>query len=95
MSQPLTATELREARRKEYGTYVALGPIDVHGVRAFNEGDPVPVAHVEQSAAGCPSCETAGVADEPHVASHLVAKVTTKAGREAAGVTTPTENPKG
>jgi hypothetical protein len=88
MSQPLTATELREAQRKEYGTYVALGPIDVHGTRAFNEGDPVPVGHVEQTAAGCPTCELLGVADQPHVSSGLVAKVTTKAGREAAGVTT-------
>lgn len=79
MSQPLTAAELREAQRKEWGTYVALGPIDIGGVRAFNEGDPVPVSHVE-----------GGVVEDSQVA-----KVTTKAGREAAGVTTPTENPKG
>ena len=77
---PVTAEELREAQRKEYSTYVATEPIDINGVRAFNVGDPVPVSHVER--------------DNAPVRSDQVAKVTTKAGREAAGVTT-TENPKG
>lgn len=30
----------------EWGTYVATGPINIGGVRAFNEGQPVPVSHV-------------------------------------------------
>jgi len=70
---PVTAAEYREAQLKEYGTYVAVVPIDIGGARAFNPGDPVPVSHVER-----------GV-----VATDQVAKVTTKAGREAAGVTEP------
>jgi len=74
---PATAAELREAQQKEYGTYVAVVPIDVNGARAFNPGDAVPVSHVDS-----------GV-----VAADQVAKVTTKAGREAAAVVT--ENPKG
>lgn len=69
---PATAVELREAQRAEYGTYVAVVPIDVGGARAFNPGDAVPVSHVER-----------GV-----VATDQVAKVTTKAGREAAGIDT-------
>lgn len=69
---PATAEDLRDAQRKEYGTYVAVGPIDINGVRAFNAGDPVPVSHVE-----------GGVL----AGSDLVSKLTTKAGREAAGVT--------
>jgi len=68
---PATAEELREAQRKEYGTFVAAGPININGVRAFNAGDPVPVSHVES-----------GV-----VFTEQVLKVTTKAGRDAAGIT--------
>lgn len=41
------AKALREASRKEYGQYVAVVEIDIHGARAFNPGDPVPVSHVE------------------------------------------------
>lgn len=67
---PTTAAELREAQAAEYGTYVALAPIDLNGTRAFNAGDPVPVSHVDS-----------GV-----VRADQVAKVTTKAGREAAGI---------
>jgi hypothetical protein len=49
MSDPFAAArELEAAQAKEYGTYVAAGPIDVLGVRAFNTGDPVPVGHVER-----------------------------------------------
>lgn len=75
MSQPMTAEQLREAQRVEYGTYVATQPIDINGVRAFNEGDGVPVGHVERGL----------------VRDDQVAKVSTKAGREAAGVPTPEE----
>lgn len=32
----------------EYGTYVATQPIVINGVRAYNEGNPVPVSNVEQ-----------------------------------------------
>ena len=74
---PVTAEELREAQAKEYGTYVALGPIDINGVRAFNEGDAVPVSHVDRNV----------------VRADQVAKLNTKAGREAAGITDTT--PKG
>ena len=69
---PVTAAERREAQRAEYGTYVAVVPIDINGARAFNPGDAVPVSHVER-----------GV-----VADHEVAKLTTKAGKEAAGLDT-------
>jgi hypothetical protein len=74
---PATAAEYRDAQRAEYGTYVALVAIDIDGARAFNPGDAVPVSHVER-----------GV-----VSTEEVAKVTTKAGREAAGITD--ENKKG
>ena len=74
---PATAAEYREAQRAEYGTYVAVVPIDIDGARAFNVGDAVPVSHVER-----------GVVNESEVA-----KTTTKAGKEAAGI--DTENKKG
>jgi hypothetical protein len=32
----------------EWGVYVAAEAIDLGGARAFNEGDPVPVSHVER-----------------------------------------------
>ncbi len=76
MTTPATADDMRQAIAAEYGAYVALGPIDIDGGRAFNEGDPVPVSHVER-----------GV-----VAPEQVAKITTKAGRAAAGID---ENTKG
>ena len=76
---PVTAADYREAQRAEYGTYVAVVPIDINGARAFNVGDAVPVSHVESR-----------VVNESEVA-----KVTTKAGREAAGVDTSTEIKKG
>ena len=44
-----TADDLEAQQVKEYGTYVALVPIDFYGVRAFNTGDPVPVSAVEGS----------------------------------------------
>ena len=68
---PVTAEELREAQRKEYGTYVAAQTIFIEGARAFNVGDPVPVSHVERHV----------------VDADAVTKVTTKAGREAAAAT--------
>lgn len=43
----MTAEQLDEAQRTAYGKYVAAGPIDIDRVRAFNEGDPVPIGHVE------------------------------------------------
>lgn len=67
---PQTAAQFREALGQEWGQYVAAGPIDIDGARAFNAGDPVPASHVER-----------GV-----VADHQVHKVTTKAGRQAAGL---------
>lgn len=53
----------------EYGTYVAKGPIEVGGVRAFNEGDPVPKSHVDR-----------GIVDKSEVA-----KVGTKAAEAVTG----------
>lgn len=79
MTQPETAEDRRAAQEKEYGTYVAVEPIFIGGARAFNVGDPVPVSHVER--------------ENPPVHKDQVAKVTTKAGREAAGI--PDETPKG
>ena len=75
MPEPTTVEELRAAQAAEYGTYVALEPIDINGARAFNIGDPVPVSHVDR-----------GV-----VVVEKVAKRTTKAGREAAGITDETK----
>lgn len=71
MSAPATAAELREALGVEYGTYVAVSPIDINGVRAFNVGDPVPVSHVDR-----------GV-----VESDQVKKINTAAGRAAVAAT--------
>lgn len=68
---PATAAEYAAALAAEYGTYVATVPIEINGGRAFNPGDAVPVSHVD-----------GGV-----VRADQVAKVTTKAGREAAGIT--------
>lgn len=67
---PTTAAEHREALQAEWGTYVALTPIFINGARAANTGDPVPASHVQR-----------GV-----VSSGQVSKVTTKAGRAAAGI---------
>lgn len=64
----ITAAQFREAQGAEYGTYVAAGPINIHGARAFNTGDPVPVSHVER-----------GV-----VSLDQVKKITTRAGQALA-----------
>ena len=66
-ASPATVEELRAAQAKEYGQWVALGPIALDGVRAFNTGDPVPASHVD-----------GGI-----VARKLVAKPSTKAGQAA------------
>lgn len=72
MSEPVpaTAAEYEKALQAEWGAYVAAGPIEIDGARAFNTGDPVPVSHV-----------TRGV-----VTDAQVHKTSTKAGRAAAGV---------
>jgi len=44
----MTVDEYQAAMTKEWGTYVALVPIDVGNARAFNPGDPVPVSHVDR-----------------------------------------------
>jgi hypothetical protein len=67
---PSTAEDYEKALAAEWGTYVATQEININGVRAFNEGDPVPVSHV-----------TSGI-----VESGVVAKTTTAAGRAAANV---------
>jgi hypothetical protein len=38
----------RSVQAEEYGQFVATGPIDLDGVRAFNTGDPVPAGHVKK-----------------------------------------------
>lgn len=46
LSEPVAEDLAKQA--KEYGTYVAVEPIDVDGARAYNAGDPVPVSNVER-----------------------------------------------
>lgn len=72
MTVPASADDARKATEAEYGQYVATEAIDINGVRAFNEGDPVPVSHVER-----------GV-----VQSYQVAKRNTKAAARATGADT-------
>lgn len=45
---PRTAEEHRRTIEKEYGEFVALQPITHDGARAYNVGDAVPAANVEQ-----------------------------------------------
>jgi hypothetical protein len=47
-ADPVTAEQRREEQAKEYGTWVALGPIDHDGARAYNTGDPVPAENVKR-----------------------------------------------
>lgn len=42
------AEDFAKAQAVEFGTYTATEVIYLDGVRAFNEGDPVPVGHVER-----------------------------------------------
>ena len=46
MTEPNTAADALSEREAEYGRYRANQAILLNGVRAFNEGDPVPVSHV-------------------------------------------------
>ena len=48
MPTPTPDEEYRQAQDAEYSVYVANKPIDIRGARAFNEGDPVPVSHVDR-----------------------------------------------
>jgi hypothetical protein len=58
VAEPLDdAQTFRAAQAVEWGTYIAVAPISIDGVRAFNPGDPVPVGHV-----------TRGLVDETQVA---------------------------
>lgn len=65
------ATEHEALIAAEYGTYVAAEAIFIAGARAFNQGDAVPVSHLER-----------GV-----VTAEQVVKANTKAGKSLAGVT--------
>lgn len=76
---PETAEDLRAAQVEEWGQYVATGPIDIGGVRAFNTGDPVPADHVKR-----------GVVDKAQVA-----KTNTKAAQAATSEPAPAEPAKG
>jgi hypothetical protein len=46
-SEATTAAQYEQEQIREWGTYVAVVPIDYYGVRAFNAGDPVPVSAVD------------------------------------------------
>lgn len=65
MPDPMTPDDIRKAAQADYGTYVAKDTVIIDGVRAFNQGDPVPASHVER-----------GV-----VSHDDVVKVSTKAGQ--------------
>ena len=70
MTQPAAPDEVQALlaeQQKEYGSYVAVQPIDIGGARAFNVGDAVPASHVSR-----------GV-----VAAEAVAKTSTKAAQAA------------
>lgn len=47
MTSPVQADDHRAAQVAEYGRWVAVEPIDIHGARAFNVGDAVPISHVD------------------------------------------------
>jgi hypothetical protein len=64
VSEPVSHEEYVKAQAVEYGTYVAIAPIDHDGVRAYNVGHAVPKSNVEKY----------GYLDDK-----LVAKTTTKA----------------
>lgn len=44
----LADADARSARAAEWGQYVAKAPIFHDGVRAYNEGDPVPADNVKR-----------------------------------------------
>lgn len=67
--------EFAKAQHDEYNTWVATGPIDFGTARAFNTGDAVPASTVERL----------GLAD-----AGLVAKRSTKAGKEIVDATAVT-----
>jgi hypothetical protein len=65
-----TETEVAEHRaeqEQEYGTYIAIAPIQFNGALAFNPGDPVPASNVKRY---------------NYEADGYVAKVTTKAAQQ-------------
>jgi hypothetical protein len=64
MSEPQSHEDYVKAQAVEYGTFVAIAPIDHDGVRAYNPGHAVPKSNVEAY-----GYDKAG----------LVAKTTTKA----------------
>jgi len=56
----------------EWGTYLALGPIDIDGVRAFNAGHAVPKSHVERGLVT--ASQVSKVPDPPKVTKAAVAE---------------------
>lgn len=40
--------DLAERQRREYGQFVAKGPIRIGSALAFREGDPVPAGHIKR-----------------------------------------------
>lgn len=61
--------EFQDLQAAEYGTFVAVEPIFIDGVRAFNRGDAVPTGHVDRKVVG----------------EHQVARRTTKAAQAVTG----------
>jgi hypothetical protein len=48
MPAPLSVEDYRKAQEAEWDQYTASETIFIDGVRAFNEGDPVPAGHVKR-----------------------------------------------
>jgi len=61
--------EWQKTQEAEWLVYVAAGVIELGGVRAFNEGDPVPVSHVTRGVVRAdqvrPAGQAASLAFEP------------------------------
>lgn len=71
--EPQPVEAFRKALQEEYGQYVAIAPIDHDGARAYNPGDPVPVANVQKYG---------------YDKDDLVAKRTTQAAKKVTGTGT-------
>jgi hypothetical protein len=56
----------------EWGTYLAHGPINIDGARAFNAGDRVPKSHVERGLVD--TAQVSKTPDPPKVTKAAVAE---------------------
>lgn len=48
MPAPQSLEDYQKAQEADWNQYVATETIFIDGVRAFNEGDPVPAGHVKR-----------------------------------------------